>query len=230
MIERPRATAAQIASRANDRKICPFAVRRHRLVRKVSSDEKQLIQECLAGRTEAFGELVLRYQDRLYNALYRILSSADDARDVTQESFVQALQKLKTFRGQSAFYSWLFRIALNAAASHQRRTRRKASSIDAGRERAGSDPVDPRPDTAPSHALEAQERHESVQLALSQIPAEFRVPLVLKEIEGLKYQEIAAILGCPIGTVRSRIHRARVELRQRLEALLREPKSPMPRK
>ena len=93
------------------------------LVQKVSSDEKQLIRECLAGRTEAFGELVVRYQDRLFNALVGVLGSPDDAHDIAQDAFVQAFQRLKTFRGDSAFYSWLFRIALNAAASQKRRTR-----------------------------------------------------------------------------------------------------------
>lgn len=202
----------------------------------MSIDEKQLIQDCLTGRTEAFGELVLRYQDRLYNALCRILGSADDARDVAQDAFVQAFQKLKTFRGQSAFYSWLFRIALNAAATQQRRTRRKIASLDAGRDRqnrgdrpqTAQDPPDHRPDALPSHALESRERKALIQAALDQIAPEFRIPLVLKEIEGLKYQEIAVIIGCPIGTVRSRIHRARTELRQRLESVMCETKSPAP--
>ena len=196
----------------------------------VSSDEKQLIRECLAGRTEAFGELVIRYQDRLFNALSGIMGSPDDARDVAQDAFVQAFQKLKTFRGQSAFYSWLFRIALNAAASQKRRTKRKPASIDAARDQSANDPPDRRPDAVPSHALEANERRAAVQSALAQLPAEFRIPLVLKEIDGMKYHEIAVIVGCPVGTVRSRIHRARTELRQRLELLLREKKPPLPRK
>ena len=199
-------------------------------VREVSIDEKQLIRECLAGRTEAFGELVVRYQDRLYNALVGILGSPDDARDVSQDAFVHAFQRLKTFRGQSAFYSWLFRIALNAAASQRRRTRRKPASIDAARELTGGDPADPHPDAAPSHAMEADERRIAVQNALARLPEEFRIPLVLKEMDGLKYHEIAVIVGCPVGTVRSRIHRARSELRQRLDHLLREKKSPLPPK
>jgi RNA polymerase sigma-70 factor, ECF subfamily len=198
------------------------------LVRNVSSDEKQLIRECLAGRTEAFGELVIRYQDRLFNALTGILGSPDDARDIAQDAFVQAFQRLKTFRGQSAFYSWLFRIALNAAASQKRKTRRKSTSIDAARDQAGGDPPDRHPDAAPSHALEVNERRAAVQNALARLPAEFRIPLVLKEIDGLKYHEIASIVGCPVGTVRSRIHRARTELRQRLELLLREKKPSSP--
>ena len=198
-------------------------------MRNVTSDEKQLIRECLAGRTEAFGELVIRYQDRLFNALCGILGSPDDARDVAQDAFVQAFQKLKTFRGQSAFYSWLFRIALNAAASQKRRKRRRSTAAGISSDPSVHDPPDPRPDAAPSHAMETTERQAAVQSALAQLAAEFRVPLVMKEIDNLKYHEIAAILGCPVGTVRSRIHRARGELRQRLELLLRENKSPSPR-
>ena len=198
-------------------------------MRNVTSDEKQLIRECLAGRTEAFGELVIRYQDRLFNALCGILGSPDDARDVAQDAFVQAFQKLKTFRGQSAFYSWLFRIALNAAASQKRRKRRRSTAAGISSDPSVHDPPDQRPDAAPSHAMETTERQAAVQSALAQLAAEFRVPLVMKEIDNLKYHEIAAILGCPVGTVRSRIHRARGELRQRLELLLRENKSPSPR-
>jgi RNA polymerase sigma-70 factor, ECF subfamily len=198
------------------------------LVPSVSSDDKQLIRQCLAGRTEAFGELVVRYQDRLCNSLFRVLGSADDARDAAQDAFVQAFQKLKTFRGNSAFYSWLFRIALNAAATQRRRARTKPTSIDSMRESSGRTPADPHPESAPSHSMERAERQKAVQAALAALPAEFRIPLVLKEIEGLKYQEIAEIVGCPIGTVRSRIHRARAELRQRLASQLHEEESSAP--
>jgi len=183
----------------------------------VSTDDQQLIAECLAGRTEAFGQLVVRYQDRLYNTLLNVLGSADDARDIAQDTFVQAFQKLDTFRGQSAFYSWLFRIAMNAAISQKRKTRLMPISIDVARERSGIEPADDRPDNIPSHSLERSERQILVRTALAELPEEFRIVLVLKEMEGLKYEEIAEIVDCPIGTVRSRIHRARSELRQKLQ-------------
>jgi RNA polymerase sigma-70 factor, ECF subfamily len=201
-----------------------------RLVRNVCSDEKQLIDECLAGRTEAFEQLVIRHQDRLCNALVRVLGSADDADDVAQDAFVQAFQKLATFRGNASFYSWLFRIALNAAASRKRRSWRKWASIEVIREQTGHDPGDNRPEAAPGHALETGERQAAVQSALAQLSEEFRIPLVLREIDGLKYEEISEILDCPIGTVRSRIHRGRSELRRRLETLLHEKSSSVPRK
>ena len=157
-----------------------------------------------------------------------MLGSSDDARDAAQDAFVQAFQKLKTFRGNSAFYSWLFRIALNAAATQRRRTRQNPTSIESMRETSGQTPADPHPEAAPSHSMERAERQKAVQAALAALPAEFRIPLVLKEIDGLKYQEIAEIVGCPIGTVRSRIHRARVELRQRLASQLEEEEPSVP--
>ncbi len=188
----------------------------------MSTEDQELIDEFLAGRTEAFGQLVLRYQDRLFNTLVNVLGSHEDARDVSQEAFVHAFQKLNTFRGQSAFYSWLFRIAFNAAISHKRKTRRISVSIDATREITGVEPPDSRADAEPSQRLEAAERQALIRSALSQLPAEYRTVLVLKEIEQLKYEDIAKIVDCPIGTVRSRIHRARLELRETVRILLKD--------
>lgn len=188
----------------------------------MSNDDQELIDACLAGRTEAFGRLVVRYQDRLYHTLVGVLGSADDARDAAQDAFVHAFRKLDSFRGNSAFYSWLFRIAINTAISQKRRNRRSHSSIEAAREQAGIEPTDHRPDAHPSHALETSEQQEMVRQALTQLADEYRTVLVLKEMEGLKYEQIAEIVGCPIGTVRSRIHRARAELREKLRVMLRE--------
>ncbi|MGE3314581.1 MAG: sigma-70 family RNA polymerase sigma factor [Planctomycetaceae bacterium] len=188
----------------------------------MSNDDRELIQECLAGRTEAFGRLVVRYQDRLFGSLLRILDSHDDARDVAQEAFVLAYQKLASFKGNSAFYSWLFRIAMNAAVSHRRRSGRQMASVDQAREQSGSDPVDGHPESRPAHALELAERQALVNRALQEVSEEFRTVLVLKEIEDLSYEEIAEIVGIPIGTVRSRIHRARSELREKLDRLFRD--------
>lgn len=186
----------------------------------VHTDDHQLIQDCLSGETEAFGRLVVRYQDRLYNTLLGVLCSPEDAREVAQDAFVQAFHKLSTFRGRSAFYSWLFRIAMNAAISRKRTARRAPASIDAARDAAGIEPVDGHPGSSPSHSLEVTERQAAVRAALADLPEEFRTALVLKEIEGMKYEEIAEVVGCPIGTVRSRIHRGRSELREKLRLLL----------
>ncbi len=186
----------------------------------MTKPDSELITECLNGRTEAFGELVTRYQDRLFGTLVTMLGSVEDARDVAQDAFVQAYQKLESFRGQSAFYSWLFRIALNSSVDHHRRQRRPTVSIDAAREQTGSEPTDLHPDNSPSFSIERTERQTLVQLALSKLSPEYRQVLVLKEMEDMKYEEIAAMVKIPVGTVRSRIHRGRAELKEILERLL----------
>lgn len=188
----------------------------------MSAEDQHLIDESLAGRTDAFGQLVVRYQDRLFSSLVRILNSRDDARDAVQDAFIQAFEKLATFQGNSAFYSWLFRIAMNAALTQKRKHRKTASSLDAARDNRGIEIPDGHPSAGPSHAIELSEQQAQVQRALMSLPDEFRTVIVLKEMEGLKYEEIAEMVGCPVGTVRSRIHRARSELRQKLRALLDE--------
>lgn len=188
----------------------------------MSAEDQHLIDECLAGRTDAFGQLVVRYQDRLFNTLVRVLGSTDDARDAAQDAFIQAFEKLSTFQGHSAFYSWLFRIAMNAALTQKRKRRRTITSIDRSAKSRGVEISDPHPNSAPAHAIEQSERQAQVRAALMSLPDEFRTVLVLKEMEGLKYEEIAEMVGCPVGTVRSRIHRARSELRQKLRSLLDE--------
>lgn len=185
----------------------------------MGGNDDQLIQECLNGNTEAFGQLVRKYQERIYQSVARLLGNRTDAADVTQEAFVQAYEKLATFRGESAFYSWLFRIAWNNAMTW-RRKRRPANSLESMRESAGVEPIDRNPLAAPEHPLEVTERQGMVRLALESLSEEYRAVLVLKEIEGLSYEEIAGIVECPVGTVRSRIHRGREELRQRLRRLL----------
>jgi RNA polymerase sigma-70 factor (ECF subfamily) len=170
---------------------------------------------------DAFGSLVLRYQDRLYATLAHLLGSLEDARDVTQDAFVLAFEKLGTFRGDSAFYSWLFRIAYNAAMSRKRRERRPATSIDEIRERRGDDIHDLRADADPGAAIDSEERQSLVRRALDELADDYRTAIVLKEIDGLRYDEIAELVGCPIGTVRSRIHRARHELREKLSRTIK---------
>jgi RNA polymerase sigma-70 factor (ECF subfamily) len=177
------------------------------------SDDASLIAATLAGDNAAFGQLVGLYQDRLYNSLLRVLGSADDAADIAQDAFVQAYTKLSTFRGTSAFYTWLYRIAFNLAMSHARR-QHKTASLDGMKSLAGEEPMDGRP-TAETSVLE-QERAELVHAALGQLSVDYREILVLREIEGFSYEEIADILALPVGTVRSRLFRARLHMRDLL--------------
>jgi RNA polymerase sigma-70 factor (ECF subfamily) len=187
------------------------------------NDDQDLIAASLRGETGAFGQLVGRYQNRLFNSLTRMTGSVEDAEDITQEAFVHAFQKLHTFRGGSRFYSWLFRIALNAAVTLHRKRDKATASVEAVREQVGFEPADARPNSTPQAPLETSERQALVQRTLRELPEEFRQVLVLREMDEMSYEEIAEIVDCPIGTVRSRIHRARQELRDRLAAILREP-------
>jgi RNA polymerase sigma-70 factor (ECF subfamily) len=182
----------------------------------VDGDDRRLITECLQGRTAAFGELVYRYQDRLFNTVYRLLDNADDAQDVVQDAFLNAYQSLDSFKGDSLFFTWLYRIAVNTAIS-MRRKQRVALSMNAARDdAAGFEPVDDSPHGRPGHALEQAEDERRVQNALNRLSPEHQAVLIMKDMEGQKYETMAEVLGVPIGTIRSRLHRARVELRELL--------------
>ena len=183
----------------------------------VNPDDRRLIADTLAGRSAAFGELVLRHQDRLFNAVVRVVDNADDAADAVQDAFVNAYQSLASFKGDAEFYTWLYRIAFNTAISLKRK-RKAVVSLDAGRDgEGGLDPADPHGEIGPGADLERGEEEAILQAALNRLSVEHRTVLVLKDIDGLKYEEIADVLGVPIGTIRSRIHRARLELKTLLD-------------
>ncbi len=178
--------------------------------------DNQLIQQATDGSLDAFDVLVRRYQDRLVHSLEHALGSHDDAFDAAQQAFVSAWRNLKSFRQDSAFYSWLYRIAMNAAISRRRKQRLPTTSLENHVETTGRSPVDENADTSPDSRMLSAEHVRLVQEALLQLAEEFRQPLVLKEIDGMSYDEIASVLDIPIGTVRSRIFRARRELTERL--------------
>ncbi len=183
-----------------------------------SDDELSLIEACRAGRTEAFGVLVQRYQNRLYPTMLRLTGSADDALDLLQDAFLRAFEKLDGFHGESSFYTWVYRIAVNLALSGRRRRR----SFPIGPLVRGESTIDPPSDptrTDPSLPLERRERDAIIQRALDSLADDHRAVVIMKEYDGLRYDEIAATLGVPVGTVRSRLHRARLELRDRLKGL-----------
>ena len=179
------------------------------------STDNQLIQQAVSGRTEAYEELVLRYQDRLVHSLTHSLCSYEDALEITQQTFLQAWQHLDTFRGEAGFYSWLYRIARNTLVSRRRRERLPQTSWpsdDRGR------PVEiPAAETSASGPMEAAEQVALVREALGRVSEDFRQPLVMKELDGFSYEDIATILEIPTGTVRSRIFRGRAELAETLQ-------------
>jgi RNA polymerase sigma-70 factor (ECF subfamily) len=183
----------------------------------VSADDQRLIADCLKGDTAAFGELVRRYQERLYNSVYRLLDNAEDAQDVVQEAFLNAYQSLESFKGDSLFFTWLYRIAVNTAISLKRK-RRVTMRLEVGRDGEQTiEPVDPSDLSRPEHALEQAEEGQRIRQALARLSPEHRAVLVMKDMEGQKYETMAEILQVPIGTIRSRLHRARLELRGLLE-------------
>lgn len=192
-------------------------------------DDQGLIDACRAGEKEAFGVLVRRYQDRLYPTVLRLTGCADGALDLLQDTFLRAFQKLGHFHGESSFFTWVYRIAVNLALSDRRRRRPRTSSLEVVQ---GGDPLDPSADpreTDPSLPVERAEREQQVQQALDALAPDHRAVIVMKEFDGLRYEEIASILRIPVGTVRSRLHRARSDLRERLIGLIDENASPTAR-
>jgi RNA polymerase sigma-70 factor (ECF subfamily) len=186
------------------------------------TEDQLLIERCRSGHPEAFGELVSKYQRRIVRTLTTLLGNGHDALDVAQDAFLKAYLNLETFRGDAAFYSWLFRIAWNGAATLRRKQRvRAGASLDAIREQSGSEPNDLNPTSDPTRALQTSEDQQLLRQALGDLAEDYRTALVLKEIEGLSYEEIATLTDCPIGTVRSRIHRARQDLRAKLDRTLK---------
>jgi RNA polymerase sigma-70 factor (ECF subfamily) len=190
-------------------------------------DDKSLVQACRAGQTEAFGALVRRYQERLYPTLLRLCGGAEDAEDVLQDAFVRAFEKLDQFQGESSFYTWVYRIAVNLALTGHRRRRVRAPvpSRNGRSAVAHCEPIDDSADADPTTAAERTEQVQIVEDALNRLGAEHRAILVLKDFDGHRYEEISALLKIPVGTVRSRLHRARNELRERLRGLLDQEQS-----
>src|SRR4051812_27532365 len=165
-------------------------------------DDNGLVEACRAGNTEAFGVLVSRYQDRLYPTVYRLTGCADEARDLLQDAFLRAFEKLDRFQGESSFYTWVYRIAVNLALSGRRRRR---PVLRLSRELGGA-PLDPPYDSVesdPSAPLQRAERDRMIQDALNALAPDHRAVVVMKEYDGLQYEEIGAMLKIPIGTVRS---------------------------
>lgn len=181
--------------------------------------EEELIREALEGNSQSYGELVERFHSRLYNAMLQVVGSHDEAEDVVQDSFVQAYVKLNTFQGHSKFFTWLYRIAFNNALSRQRR-KRSDLSIEQSREITGSDPQDRL--ESPDEPLLREERVSLVHQALRLLSEEHRAILVLREMEEMSYEGIAEVLSLNIGTVRSRISRARNQLKLHLEELQKD--------
>ena len=192
----------------------------------MNDTDRRLIADSLNGQTAAYGTLVQRHQDRLYNAMVRILDHPEDAADVVQEAFINAYTSLANFKGDAEFFTWLYRIAFNSAISLRRKRRQTLSLNQTIDGEKYHDPADTSTDHAPDAGLLRSEDERRVQFVLRSLSEEHRAVLVLKDMDGLKYEQIAETLGVPIGTIRSRIHRARgefEELYRTLEDSLQDP-------
>ena len=184
-------------------------------------DDLALVDRCRRGDVAAFEPLVERYRQRVYRLAYNVLRDTEEALDVAQDAFIRAYQALPSFRGQSAFYTWLFRITMNVAADRvrQRAARGRAFGTERVEEEEWERTLVDRGEAPDASAARAEERRR-IQRALESLPEHHRAIIMLSDLEGLSYREIAEVLGIPMGTVMSRLHNARKRLRQALGPLL----------
>ena len=204
-----------------------------------SRAEADLLRKAQFGDRAAFGQLVLRFQDRLYNSILRMVGDPEEARDLTQETFTRALVKIESFRGEAGPYTWLFRIAVNLAISQLRKvSKRRTFSLESSGNGLGSrgqnsrgigdddqasaliDRIAETRTDAPEMQTEKKEQGEQVLAALGRLDAEYRAVLVMRDVEGFDYQQMAEVLDLPLGTLKSRLFRARLALRDELKGYL----------
>lgn len=186
-----------------------------------SQTDGYLVQRVQRGDKAAFDLLVLKYQSRVASIVSRYTGDSQDVLDLTQETFIKAFRAIERFRGDSAFYTWLYRIAVNTAKNFlDSRSRRPRASMET-EDAEHLDSADWLRDIAtPDNLLQREQMHDILQRAISALPEDLRTALLLREYEGLSYEDIAQILECPIGTVRSRIFRARDAVDKALAPLL----------
>ncbi len=187
----------------------------------VSDDELKLVAQCQAGDAEAFNELVSRYRNRAFAMIFNMVRNEQDAWDLAQDGFLKAWKSIGRFRGQSSFFTWLYRILMNVTIDWMRR-----KQIEGGAEfddTVGLREIEPAAVTAPKDELQPaaklsdKEIRERIDNAITKLSDEHRQVIVLREIEGMEYQEIAEIVGCSIGTVMSRLFYARKKLQSLLK-------------
>ncbi len=190
-------------------------------------EDATLVERTRSGDMQAFGALVAKYQDRVFNMVYRMCGRREDAEELAQEAFLKALEKITQFRSQSSFYTWLFRIAANLVISHRRRSGRiRFHTLDPsdsdGESQAGAltAQMAARREKSPAAAVASAETQLMVTAALEELDDEMRLVVLLRDGEDMEYAEIADVLNTPVGTVKSRLHRARNELREKLKDLV----------
>lgn len=189
--------------------------------------DQPLVERAQRGDKKAFELLVVKYQRKLARLLSRFIRDASEVEDVTQEAFIKAYRALPSFRGDSAFYTWLYRIGINTAKNYLVSLGRRAPTVTGvdNEEAEGLEEGDQLRDlNTPENQMMSRQLAETVDQALQELPEELRTAITLREIDGMSYEEIAQIMNCPIGTVRSRIFRAREAIAERLRPQLGTPK------
>ena len=184
--------------------------------------DQALVERVQQGDKQAFDVLVLKYQNKIIQLIYRYVHDPDEARDVAQEAFIKAYKAIDRFRGDSAFYTWIYRIAINTAKNHLVASSRRPpkGDIDAQDAEQYEGAMGLKEYATPERLLLKDEIQAAIASAIDELPDDLRTAIILRELEGLSYEEIAQTMECPIGTVRSRIFRARDAIDTRLKPLL----------
>jgi len=194
---------------------------RREVMETVTSDE-QVVERALSGDAEAFGEIVRRWERRIFSLAYGMLVREEDARDATQETFLSAFRNLRGFRGEAKVSSWLHRIAVNQCITRQRRAKvRSETALEDETEANGAQYSTPAHES-PARTAESRERTEIVRRAVNALPVDLRQVIVMKEFEELTFQEIAEALDLPLSTVKSRLYTALRQLQMRLKNMASE--------
>jgi RNA polymerase sigma-70 factor (ECF subfamily) len=182
-------------------------------------DEADLISRCQGGDEEAMKEIFDQYREKVYRIAYGVVRHREDALDIVQEVFIKVFRSIKNFEGKSRFYTYLYRMAMNTAIDHSRRTKKMTtSSID---EEGGFVPVDA-VENRPDRIAAQKELEDKLKKAMDGLPADQKTALIFREVEGLSYQEMAEAMGCSIGTVMSRLHYGRKKVQESLREYLKE--------
>ena len=187
-----------------------------------NNNDKELVKRAQKGDKVAFDTLVTKYHLKVVNLVIRFVKDADDAQDIAQEAFIKAYRGLKNFRGDSAFYTWLYRIAINSAKNYLVSQSRKtpAFAVDVDDAEHMESAANLKEYDTPEGNILTNEIEETVYKAIKELPEDLKTAITLRELEGMTYDEIADVMECPIGTVRSRIFRAREAIDKHLKPLL----------
>jgi RNA polymerase sigma-70 factor (ECF subfamily) len=185
------------------------------------TSDQQLVQRVQQGDRRAFDLLVLRYQQRIVKLIMRYVRDPAEAQDVAQEAFIKAYRALPGFRGESAFYTWLYRIAINTAKNHLAALQRKPVDYEVDLQDPANYELNAqlRDEETPEGLAMQEELRRTVERTIASLPEDLRTAIMLREIDGLSYEEIASAMDCPVGTVRSRIFRAREAIDRSIDAM-----------